>query len=166
MSPDESSSSKPSIPRKPRVARGPRRSEATESIYRGAFMRSRLEVSFAQELDRRGIAWQYEPERIGGGRYLVDFHLPDLKCWVEVKGRFEARDDLLLPNVANHLRAERGERLFLFMRARAFRVTWRGFEPLTLDEFWAALEDATDEAGESLDYLRRRQRQKSAGEEQ
>lgn len=157
MSPDESSSGKPSSPRRPRVARGPRRGEATESIYRGAFMRSRLEVSFAQELDRRGIAWEYEPERIGGGRYLVDFHLPDRKCWVEVKGRFEARDDLLLPNVANHLRAERGERLFLFMRTRAFRVTWHGFEPLTLDEFWAALSDATDEAGEPLDYLRRKQ---------
>lgn len=155
MSPDESSSGKP------RVARGPRRGEATESIYRGAFMRSRLEVAFAQELDRRGIAWQYEPERIGGGRYLVDFYLPDLKCWVEVKGRFEARDDLLLPNVANHLRTERGERLFLFMRARAFRVTWRGFEPLSLDEFWAALSDTADAAGEPLDYLRRR---RQAGE--
>ncbi|MEW6577610.1 MAG: hypothetical protein AB1435_00280 [Chloroflexota bacterium] len=145
---------KPPLPRKPRVARGPRHGAATESIYRGAFMRSRLEVSFAQELDRRGIAWQYEPERIGGGRYLVDFHLPDCKCWVEVKGRFEARDDLLLPNVANHLRTERGERLFLFMRARAFRVTWRGFEPLSLDEFWAALQDTRDEAGERLDYFR------------
>lgn len=156
MSPDESPSGKPPAPRGPRVARGPRRGEATESVYRGAFMRSRLEVAFAQELDRRGIAWEYEPERVGGGRYLVDFHLPDLKCWVEVKGRFEARDDLLLPNVANHLRTGRGERLFLFMRTRAFRVTWRGFEPLTLDEFWAALGDATDEAGESLDYLKRR----------
>lgn len=151
MPPDESP------PGKPRAARGPRRGAATESIYRGALMRSRLEVTFAQELDRRGIAWQYEPERVGGGRYLVDFRLPDLKCWVEVKGRFEARDDLLLPNVANHLRTERGERLFLFMRTRAFRVTWRGFEPLNLDEFWAALLDKTDEAGESLDYLRRRQ---------
>lgn len=156
MSPDESPSGKPPAPRGPRVARGPRRGEATESVYRGAFMRSRLEVAFAQELDRRGIAWEYEPERVGGGRYLVDFHLPDLKCWVEVKGRFEARDDLLLPNVANHLRTGRGERLFLFMRTRAFRVTWRGFEPLSLDEFWAALGDATDEAGESLDYLKRR----------
>ncbi len=156
MSPKESPPGKPPFPRRPRVARGPRHGAACESIYRGAFMRSRLEVSFAQELDRRGIAWQYEPERIGGGRYLVDFHLPDLRCWVEVKGRFEVRDDLLLPNVANHLRAERGERLFLYMRTRAFRVTWRGFEPLTLDEFWAALSDMTDKAGEPLGYLRQR----------
>jgi len=164
MPPDETPSGKLPAPRKPRVTRGPRHGEATESVYRGALMRSRLEVTFAQELDRRGIAWQYEPERIGGGRYLVDFHLPDLKCWVEVKGRFEARDDLLLPNVANHLRAERGERLFLFMRTRAFRVTWRGFEPLSLDEFWAALSDTTDEAGEPLDYLRRRQARKPDSE--
>ena len=164
MSPDESPSGKPPAPRGPRVARGPRRGEATESVYRGAFMRSRLEVAFAQELDRRVIVWEYEPERVGGGRYLVDFHLPDLKCWVEVKGRFEARDDLLLPNVANHLRTGRGERLFLFMRTRAFRVTWRGFEPLSLDEFWAALSDTTDEAGEPLDYLRRRQARKPDSE--
>ncbi len=83
---------------------------------------------------------------------------------VEFVGRVNAesaRDDLLLPNVANHLRAERGERLFLFMRARAFRVTWRGFEPLSLGEFWAALSDTADAAGEPLDYLRRR---RQAGE--
>lgn len=94
MPPDETPSGKLPAPRKPRVTRGPRHGEATESVYGGALMRSRLEVTFAQELDRRGIAWQYEPERVGGGRYLVDFHLPDLKCWVEVKGRFEAPLDL------------------------------------------------------------------------
>lgn len=164
MLPDDSSSSKLPLSCRPRVARGPRRGEATESVYGGALMRSRLEVSFAQELDRRSIAWQYEPERIGGGRYLVDFHLPDLKCWVEVKGRFEARDELLLPNVANHLRAERGERLFLFMRTRAFRVTWRGFAPLSLDEFWAALGDTNDEAGEPLDYLKRHHAREGDGD--
>lgn len=128
----------PSQPRKgtPRVAAGPRTRGSIESVYKGAYMRSRLEVHFAQELDRRGIAWEYEPERIGGGAYLVDFHLPVLRCWVEVKGRFEARDDLLLPNVAGHLKAERKERLFLYMKTRGYRVTWQGFEALTQEDFW------------------------------
>jgi hypothetical protein len=136
--------SKPRPKGTPHVAHGPRQRPSVESIYKGAYMRSRLEVLFAQELDKRAIAWQYEPERIGGGAYLVDFHLPDLKCWVEVKGRFEARDDLLLPNVAGHLKAERKERLFLYMKTRAYRVTWQGFEPLKHDEFWAAIQEPPD----------------------
>jgi hypothetical protein len=102
-------------------------------------MRSLMEVRFARGLDRRGIRWEYEPERLRGGRYLVDFYLPDLRCWVEVKGRFEARDDLLLPMVARNLRQQRDEGLFLFMHRRAFRVTGIGFEPLTHDAFWEAL---------------------------
>ncbi len=141
--------------RGPRIVRGERRQASAESIYKGAFMRSRLEVSFAQELDRRAIAWDYEPERIGGGRYLVDFHLPDLKCWVEVKGRFEARDQLLLPNVAQHLRAG-GERLFLYMRSKAYRVTWKGFEPLTHSAFWDAIQDVPEDGPDDLLYFKRK----------
>jgi hypothetical protein len=125
--------------RGPHVARGPRRQLSVESVYKGAHMRSLFEVEFARQLDQRDIKWEYEPERIGGGRYLVDFYLPDLKCWVEVKGRFEARDDLLLPLAASQLKTGRGERLFLYMKTRAYRVTIKDFEPLTHDEFWQAI---------------------------
>ena len=125
-----------------RPRRPPTRS--SEGIYAGHWMRSQLEIAFARQLDARGIAWEYEPERLQGGRYLVDFHLPARKTWVEVKGRMDARDRLLLPLVAAHLDGQRGERLLVYMRARAFRVTWRGFEPLTLAEFWQALERAEE----------------------
>jgi hypothetical protein len=125
--------------RRPNVARGPRRQISVASVYRGAYMRSLFEVEFAKQLDQRDITWEYEPERIGGGRYLVDFRLPDLKCWVEVKGRFEARDDLLLPLAATALKNERGERLFLYMKTRAYLVTTKGFEPLSHDDFWTAI---------------------------
>lgn len=125
----------------PRVNSGPRRRPSIESIYKGAWMRSLFEVRFAKQLDARGITWEYEPERLKGGGYLVDFYLPDLKCWVEVKGRFEARDDLLLPNVASRLHTGRGDRLFLYMKTRAYRVTWKGFEALSHDDFWAAIQD-------------------------
>jgi hypothetical protein len=128
------------LPKSPRVRSGKRTVPAIPEVYKGVQFRSRLEVLFAQELEKRAIKWDYEPERIGGGRYLVDFHLPDLKCWVEVKGRFEARDDLLLPNVAGHLRSERSERLYLYMQTKAYLVTWKDFEPLTHDEFWQAIQ--------------------------
>ncbi len=126
----------------PHVSRSttPRR-PSIESVYKGHQMRSLFEVAFARQLDAREIAWTYEPERIGGGQYLVDFHLPDLKCWVEVKGRFEARDDLLLPLASTRLEQERSERLFLFMKTRCYRVTRTGFAALSHDEFWAAIQE-------------------------
>jgi hypothetical protein len=133
----------------PRVPRGKRVVPSIPEVYKGVQFRSRLEVLFAQALEQRQIKWTYEPERIGGGRYLIDFYLPDLKCWVEVKGRFEARDDLLLPNAAGHLKAERHERLFLYMKTKAYRVTWKGFEPLSLEDFWQAIQQPPD-AGDEL----------------
>jgi hypothetical protein len=113
-------------------------------------MRSQFEVEFAKLLDAREITWEYERERIGGGRYLIDFYLPDLKCWVEVKGRFEARDDMLLPLAATRLKNERGERLFLYMKTRAYRVTTKDFEPLSHEEFWTAIQDAPQDGGDPL----------------
>lgn len=160
MSPDQIPKRGPKIQRSD-VPRAP----SVESIYKGKWMRSLLEVEFAKQLDARGIAWEYEPERLQGGRYLVDFHLPALRCWVEVKGRFEGRDHLLLPLVAGHLDGQRKERLFLYMRSRAFRVTERGFEALSHDAFWDAISDVPDD--EDLLYLRdRRKRQGAQAQDQ
>ena len=137
------------IPRRPSIP----------SVYKGKPMRSLFEVEFAKTLDAREIAWEYEPERIGGGRYLIDFYLPDLRCWVEVKGRFEARDDLLLPLAATRLKKERDERLFLYMKTRAYRVTMKDFEPLSQDEFWSAIQDVPEKRADGL-HLRRDKRGK------
>lgn len=51
-------------------------------------MRSPWEVDFAEEMDRHGVRWDYEPERfdLGWSTYMPDFHLPDRKLYVEVKG--------------------------------------------------------------------------------
>ncbi|HEX3049225.1 MAG TPA: hypothetical protein VHP83_01110 [Aggregatilineaceae bacterium] len=117
------------------------RIKAISATYQNVEMRSLLEVHFAEQLDQHEIAWKYEPERIGAGHYLVDFYLPELRCWVEVKGRFEFRDDLLLPNVAINLHRDRGERLFLYMEDQAFSVGFKDFKPLTHDEFWAAIKE-------------------------
>jgi hypothetical protein len=142
-------------PGQPRVARGERTRPSTEAIYGGKWMRSLFEVQFAKQLDHRQIAWDYEPERLKGGGYLVDFHLPELKCWVEVKGRFEPRDDLLLPLVAGRLKSERSERLFLYMKSKAYRVTSAGYAPLTHDEFWEAIADVPEDDDPAADLPRR-----------
>lgn len=81
---------------------------AIQTHYAGCHFRSRLEARWAVFFDELGIRWDYEPEGIEifqpsdsvpderygyvsgpdlpPWRYLPDFYLPDLKCWVEVKG--------------------------------------------------------------------------------
>ncbi|MBN2305995.1 MAG: hypothetical protein JXQ72_16050 [Anaerolineae bacterium] len=136
---------------KPHVQRGKRRIPSLPGEYHSVEMRSQLEIHFAQELTRRDITWRYEPERIGPGHYLVDFYLPDLKCWVEVKGRFDSRESLLLPNVALNLKRDRGERLFLYMKDRAYLVGPRHYQELTHDELWDAIQNPPPDAGQPPD---------------
>jgi hypothetical protein len=71
--------------------------KAIETRYAGCHFRSRLEARWAVFFDALEIRWDYEPEgvEISGcygpqRRYLPDFWLPDLKCWVEVKGDWSA----------------------------------------------------------------------------
>ena len=57
--------------------------------YRGVRFRSKLEGEWARFYDEIGVGWDYEPKRFvlsSGATYLPDFWLPDLKCWVEIKG--------------------------------------------------------------------------------
>jgi hypothetical protein len=105
----------------------------------GVQMRSQLEIRFATEIQARGIEWIYEEERLSDGNYLVDFHLPKLKMWVEVKGKFEARDHFLLKDVAETLQ-ERGELLYVFTSSSPMKVTPDAFEKLPRKQFWMLLE--------------------------
>ena len=104
-----------------------------ESIKRTRF-RSQLEIAFALQLEARGIRWFYEPERLC--RYLVDFYLPESRLWVEVKGRLNSRDHLLLRDVATFLATERKQRLFMYTARQAYLVSPSAFEPLTHADFW------------------------------
>ena len=75
------------------------------TTYKGIQFRSRLEARWAVFFDTLGIEWEYEPERYEIGMlwtdpnteeldysdmetYLPDFWLPELKYWIEVKGKF------------------------------------------------------------------------------
>ncbi len=103
-------------------------------------MRSQLEIRFAAELDERAIKWVYEGEALGGAGYLVDFYLPDLGVWVEVKGRFEARDRQVLPEVAKFLKSERKHRLLVYTGSgKCFVVNPSGFREVERRNFWGEL---------------------------
>lgn len=64
--------------------------KAIETYYNGYRFRSRLEARWAVFFDALGIKYEYEPEGYelsDGSKYLPDFYLPDLKYYVEVKGK-------------------------------------------------------------------------------
>lgn len=60
------------------------------TVYGGYRFRSRLEARWAVFFDALGLAYDYEKEgfELDGDRYLPDFWLPDLECWIEVKADF------------------------------------------------------------------------------
>jgi nucleoside 2-deoxyribosyltransferase len=62
--------------------------KAIPTTYAGVRMRSKLEATVAETLDRYKIAWTYESEGydLGGVWYLPDFWLPDARAFLEVKG--------------------------------------------------------------------------------
>lgn len=69
--------------------------KAIQTKYKGYCFRSRLEARWAVYFDSLGIEWVYEPEgfELGDGvRYLPDFWIPSLDCFIEVKpGKTEAK---------------------------------------------------------------------------
>jgi len=72
--------------------------DAIETEYRGCHFRSRQEARWAVCFDALGIRWQYENEgfRFDNGMcYLPDFLLPELRLWVEVKGRAPTDDEFI-----------------------------------------------------------------------
>ncbi len=124
-----------SLPEVPQTGAG-RRPGARPGKFKGVQMRSQLEIRFAAELEERGIRWVYEGAVLGEGGYLVDFYLPDYGMWVEVKGRFEPRDKILLKEVSVDLKRDRKERLFVYGQSRAWIVNSRGFREIKHDQFW------------------------------
>lgn len=57
------------------------------TIFKNVKMRSRLESNIAYFLENLNIKWEYEPQGflLSKRHYLVDFYLPELNLWVEVK---------------------------------------------------------------------------------
>lgn len=62
--------------------------KAIETEYKGYRFRSRLEARWAVFFDALGLRWEYEKEGFefdDGTRYLPDFWMLDLGCWIEIK---------------------------------------------------------------------------------
>ena len=116
-----------------------RRVGAVPGIFKDVQFRSQLEIRFVTQLEEYGIRWFYESERLGDGNYLVDFYLPDLKTWVEVKGKFEPRDNYLLKDVAAYLKRERSERLYVFSASKAYAVNSASFHEIAHTLFWSKI---------------------------
>jgi hypothetical protein len=67
----------------------PTKARVIPTTYKGYRFRSRLEARWAVFFDTLGVQWEYEKEGYDlgpAGPYLPDFWLPDLQCFVEVKG--------------------------------------------------------------------------------
>ncbi len=61
-------------------------------------MRSRLEARYAVFFDALKTPWEYEKEGFDlgtDGRYLPDFWLPELGCWVEIKPEYPTEREIL-----------------------------------------------------------------------
>lgn len=68
-----------------------------ETYYKEIKFRSSLETNWAYILDKLNIEWKYEPKRFrlkNGEVYIPDFYLPELKTWIEVKGRIEEHNKI------------------------------------------------------------------------
>lgn len=59
--------------------------------HNGKWMRSSWEIEFAKNLDKGGLAWEYEPRRFklsDGTSYCPDFYLKEKDLWIEIKGHW------------------------------------------------------------------------------
>ncbi len=110
-------------------------------IYKNTPMRSQSEIAFARELDARKIRWQYEAGTLGRSKYVVDFYLPDYRCWVDIRrSKPNQRDTVVLSTVADALWRERTEeRLFVYLPDGALLINPEGTRSLTHEEFWVRM---------------------------
>ncbi|MBA3870345.1 MAG: hypothetical protein H0X30_14465 [Anaerolineae bacterium] len=115
--------------------------KAVSGEFDGIHFRSQLEIRFAAELKKRNIAYKYESARVGKGKYMIDFYLPDHGIWVEVKGKMDARDEFLLQECAQVLRASHNEALYIYASDRKMHLVQDDkLEYLWPGKFWEMLE--------------------------
>lgn len=89
--------------------------KAIETIYNGVRFRSRTEARWAVFMDALGVVWEYEREGfdLGDGIfYLPDFWLPQLNCWIEIKGASPVPKDEV--EKVRRLADQSGKNAFLF----------------------------------------------------
>lgn len=99
-----------------------------ETTYKGFRFRSRLEARYAVWLDALRLQWRYEEQGydLASGRFLPDFWLPDLTCFLEVKPR---------PLGVN----SREYRLCRSLAIESGNEVWMTFDPQIRTEDWESV---------------------------
>lgn len=102
-----------------------------QTQYAGCRFRSRIEARHAVFFDALKVRWDYEPEGFdlgATGRYLPDFFLPELNCWVEIKGQVPGAGERVKAEV---LAQQSQQSVFIFyggMEVPVERKTEHGLE--------------------------------------
>jgi hypothetical protein len=88
--------------------------KAIATKYDGRFFRSRTEARWAVFFNAIGIKYEYEKEgfKLEHGCYLPDFWLPEIDCWIEIKGEKPTENE---NNLCSDLAFETKKRCFLFV---------------------------------------------------
>jgi len=96
--------------------------KAIETVYDGCRFRSRTEARFATFFNALGLPWEYEKEgyEIDGERYLPDFWMSTLDCWVEIKG--QQPNDSECSKAFNLARASQKNTFILWGEFRPFKM--------------------------------------------
>lgn len=92
----------------------------------GVWMRClNSEGVFAQEMDRTGIVWEYEPKRfkLSWCTYMPDFYLPEFDIWVEVKGWPQQTGEW--PQKIKSFREETGKTLIVVFQSDLPALTYK-----------------------------------------
>lgn len=110
-------------------------------VLDGVLYRSQLELALARELKARNVRWKYESETLGKKiKVLVDFYIPQLNVWIDVvKAKPDARQEIVLTDIAADLWLNRTQRLFLYLPDKAYFVHAKGVTALSHNEFWLKL---------------------------
>lgn len=102
--------------------------KAIETFYNGYRFRSRLEARWAVFFDSIGIEYEYESEGFDleeAGRYLPDFWLPGLDCFIEVKGKIPNE---LEKEKCKSLAKLSGKYVYMVFSCEPFSMRWQTIE--------------------------------------
>jgi hypothetical protein len=94
------------------------------TFYNGYRFRSRTEARWAVFFDALGIICEYEKEGYkldGAGYYLPDFWLPELDCFIEVKGESPKKDSLEFRK-CKQLAVESGKNVYMVFNCQPYTV--------------------------------------------
>lgn len=119
-------------------------------------MRSRLEATFAAQMDSDGLAWEYEPECFADetGQYLPDFarwdpgYLPSATEGYYVEVKPSAPPGTAIEIVQRRMEIIWSSKPDALLRIWTPRETWlaipRHWDPLDVDDTWEYLDGEDD----------------------